>query len=501
MSAPESAPSSAPAAAAGAAAAAEPSLLDQVIAATKQTERSRAEDLIRTLAEEAMKGTVKWDKNLSQTITKAIGAMDALLSKQLAAVMHNKDFQKQESTWRGLHHLVMNSETSTKLKIRVFNVTKKELFKDVDKAVEFDQSQIFKKLYENEFGTAGGEPYGALIGDFEFGNHPEDTELLGKMSNVAAAAFCPFISAASPELFGFEKWSDLSKPRDLEKIFDSVEYTKWRSFRESEDSRFVTLAMPRVLSRLPYGSQTKPIEEFNYEEVPLDEKGKALPVPNDHYAWMNAAYVLGTRMTDSFAKSGFCVAIRGAEGGGKVEGLPAHIFTSDDGDADLKCPTEIGITDRREAELSKLGFLPLCHYKNTDYAVFFGAQTTQKPKKYDRPEATANAAISARLPYIMATSRFAHYIKVMARDKIGSFMEASDCQDWLNRWILNYVNNNPKSGQETRAKYPLREAKVEVKEVPGKPGSYNAVAWMRPWLQMEELTASLRMVARIPQKS
>jgi type VI secretion system protein ImpC len=421
MSSPESARSSAPAAAAGAAA--EPSLLDQVIAATKQTERSRAEDLVRTLAEEALKGTVKWDRNLTQTLNKAVAAMDAMLSKQLAAIMHNKDFQKQESTWRGLHHLVMNSETSATLKIKVLNVTKKELFKDVDKAVEFDQSQIFKKLYENEFGTPGGEPYGAIIGDFEFTNHPEDTELLGKMSNVAAAGFCPFLSAASPEMFGFDKWADLSKPRDLEKIFDSIEYTKWKSFRDTEDSRFVTLTMPRVLSRLPYGSNTKPIEEFNYEEVPLDEKGKALPVPNEHYSWMNAAYVLGTRMTDSFAKSGFCVAIRGAEGGGKVEGLPAHVFTSDDGDPDLKCPTEIGITDRREAELSKLGFLPLCHYKNTDYAVFFGAQTAQKPKKYDKPEATANAAISARLPYIMATSRFAHYLKVMARDKIGSFME------------------------------------------------------------------------------
>jgi type VI secretion system protein ImpC len=204
-------------------------------------------------------------------------------------------------------------------------------------------------------------------------------------------------------------------------------------------------------------------------------------------------------MTDSFAKSGFCVAIRGAEGGGKVENLPAHIFTSDDGDPDLKCPTEIGITDRREAELSKLGFLPLCHYKNTDYAVFFGAQSTQKPKKYDRPEATANAAISARLPYIMATSRIAHYLKVMARDKIGSFMEAADCEAWLNRWIKNYVNSNPNASQDMKAKYPLAEAKVQVKEIPGKPGSYNAVAWLRPWLQFEELTTSLRMVARIPQ--
>lgn len=476
----------------------EVSFLEQAIAATKQTERSRAEELLKTLTEEAMKGTVTWSRNVSQTITEGIKAIDEVLSKQMAAILHNPAFQKLEGSWRGLHHLVMNTETSTNLKLKVLNVSKRELFKDVDKAVEFDQSQIFKKLYENEFGTPGGEPYGSLIGDYEFTNHPEDVELLSKMSNVAAAAFCPFISAADPKLMGFDSWGELSKPRDLEKIFDTVEYAKWRSFRDSEDSRFVSLVMPRVLSRLPYGASTKPIEEFNFEEVDMDASGKAKPVPNEHYTWMNAAYVMGTKMTDAFAKYGFCVAIRGAEGGGKVEGLPAHVFTSDDGDPDLKCPTEIGITDRRSAELDKLGFLPLCHYKNTDYAVFFGAQTVQKPKKYDRPEATANAAISARLPYIMASSRFAHYLKVMARDKIGSFMEAADCEEWLNRWIANYVNNNPKAGQETKAKFPLADAKVQVKEIPGAPGSYNAVAYLRPWLQMEELTTSLRMVARIP---
>jgi type VI secretion system protein ImpC len=474
----------------------EGSLLEDVISATKQTERSRTEDLMKTLVGQAMAGVVTWDKNVTKTINATIKAIDQKLSTQLAAIMHNPDLQKLEGTWRGLHYLVMNSETSAQLKIKVLNVPKRELYKDVDKAVEFDQSQIFKKLYENEFGSPGGEPYGTLVGDYEFTNHPEDIDLLAKMSNVAAAAFCPFIAAGAPELFGFESWQELTKPRDLEKIFTAIEYTKWRSFRDSEDSRFVTLVMPRVLARLSYGADTKPIEEFGYEEVDASK-----PVPHDHFTWMNASYVMGTKITDAFSKYGMCTAIRGAEGGGKVEGLPAFIFTSDDGDKDLKCPTEIGITDRREAELSKLGFLPLCHYKNTDYAVFFGGQTVQKPKKYDRPEATANAAISARLPYIMATSRFAHYLKVMARDMIGSFKEASNVEDDLNRWINNYVNANEKAGQDTKAKYPLREAKVEVKEIPGQPGSYNAVCWMRPWLQFEELTASMRMVASIPKQS
>ncbi|SHO67177.1 type VI secretion system protein ImpC [Pseudoxanthobacter soli DSM 19599] len=476
------------------------SFLDQAIAATKQTDPDRTTELLRTLTREALAGTVTYSKNLAQTISAAISSIDAKLSTQLNAIMHHPDFQKLEGTWRGLNYLVMNSETSTTLKIRVLNCTKRELYKNLSKASEFDQSAIFKKIYESEFGSPGGEPYGALIGDYEFSNHPEDIELLSQMSSVAAAAFAPFIAAADPALFGFDNYTELSKPRDLEKIFDTVEYAKWRSFRESEDSRFVTLALPRTLARLPYGAMTKPVEEFNYEEGHIVD-GVPRAMANNEYCWMNSAFVLGARLTDAFAQHGWCTAIRGAEGGGKVENLPSHVFVSDDGDVDQQCPTEIGITDRREAELSKLGFLPLCHYKGTDYAVFFGAQTTQKPKKYDRPEATANAAISARLPYIMATSRFAHYLKIMGRDKVGAFMEASDCEAWLNRWIINYVNGNPDAGQDMKAKYPLAEAKVEVREIPGKPGSYNAVAWLRPWLQMEELTTSLRMVARIPSAS
>jgi type VI secretion system protein ImpC len=474
------------------------SLLEQVITATKQTERSRSEELLKTLTDEALKGTVTWDRNLTVTINKAIAAIDNAMSKQLAAIMHAEKFQKLEGTWRGLHHLVMNSETGASLKIRMMNVSKRDLFKDLDKAVEFDQSQIFKKLYENEFGTPGGEPYGALVGDYEFSNHPDDVDLLRNMSSVAAAAFCPFISSVAPAMFGFDDWTELSKPRDLEKIFDSSEYAKWRSFRESDDARFVNLVMPRTLSRLPYGKDTKPIDEFDYEEFAGNE-GKT--ASHEQFNWMNAAYVHATRLTDAFAQYGWCTAIRGAEGGGKVEGLPTYNFISDDGDVDMKCPTEVGITDRREAELSKLGFLPLCHYKNTDYSVFFGAQSTQKPKVYDNHAATENAAISARLPYVMATSRMAHYLKVMGRDKIGSFMEAKDAEQWLNSWIMGYVNSNADSGPEMKARYPLAEARVEVKEVPGKPGSYNAVAWLRPWLQMEELTASLRLVARIPKAS
>ncbi|MCQ8278636.1 type VI secretion system contractile sheath large subunit [Acetobacteraceae bacterium KSS8] len=475
-------------------------LLGQVISATRQTEPDRAAELVRTLVEQAGQGVVTFDRNLTRTIEKAVAKLDETLSTQLNAIMHDPRFLKLEGSWRGLRYLVMNSETSNNLKIRVVNASKKELHRDLTRVVEFDQSLLFRKIYENEFGTPGGEPYGALIGDYEWTNAPEDIETLREISHVSAAAFAPFISAAGAGMMGFESWNELSRPRDLAKIFDTVEYLKWRGFRDSEDSRFVALTMPRVLARLPYGEATRSVDEFGYEEAPKTADGRSAALPHDQYCWMNAAFVMGTRLTEAFARYGFCTAIRGAENGGKVEDLPQHVFVSDDGDLDAKCPTEIGITDRRENELSNLGFLPLCHYKNEDYAVFFGSQTAQKPKQYDKPEATANAAISARLSYIMATSRFAHYLKVMARDKIGSFMEVDDCERWLNNWVRRYTNSNEAAGPESKAKFPLREAKVEVTEVPGRPGAYNAVAYLRPWLQLEELTASMRLVARIPER-
>ncbi len=477
---------------------AQDTILDKVIKATKQTTRSQTEDLLRSLTQHALEGAVTWDKNLTGTIKQSIKKIDEKISQQLAKIMHHEKFSKLEGSWRGLNHLVMNTETSTSLRIKVMYLSKRELFKDLDKAVEFDQSQLFKKVYENEFGMPGGEPYSLLVGDYEFTGHPEDIDTLAKVSNVAAAAFTPFIASAGPSIMGFDDWRELAKPRDLAKIFDNVEYAKWQSFRESEDARFVTLTLPRTLARLPYGEDTKPVDEFDYEEISEQRNGKAAQQDHKEYCWMNSAYALGTQITAAFSKYNWCTAIRGVENGGKVENLPLHVFYSTDGDLDSQCPTELGITDRREAELSNLGFLPLCHFKNTDYSVFFGAQSVQKPKKYDIPTATANAMISARLPYILATSRFAHYLKVLARDKIGSFMEAADCEEWLNRWINNYVNANESSGAEIKAKFPLREAKIKVQEIPGKPGSYNAVAWLRPWLQLEELTTSLRMVARIP---
>jgi type VI secretion system protein ImpC len=407
-------------------------------------------------------------------------------------IMHAEDFQKLEASWRGLHHLVFESETSTMLKIRVMNVSKKDLLRDLERAVEFDQSALFKKLYEEEYGTFGGAPYGALIGDYEFSNHPQDMFLLEKISNVAAAAHAPFVAAASSQLFGWDDFTQLAEVRDLAKIFDRVEYVKWRSFRESEDSRYVGLCLPHTLMRLPYGVDTVPTETFNFTE---NVDG------TDHkkYLWGNAAYSFGTRLTEAFAKYYWTVAIRGVEGGGLVQGLPTHTFRTDEGEVALKCPTEISITDRREKEFSDLGFIPLVHCKNTDYAAFFGAQSANKAKKYDTDAANANARLSAQLQYIFAVSRFAHYLKSMMRDKIGSFMSRKNCEDFLNRWISNYVLLDDSAGQELKAQYPLREARIEVVEIAGKPGCYKAVAFLRPHFQLEELTVSLRLVAELPQ--
>ena len=431
------------------------------------------------------------DADKVKLIQERIAQIDELLTGYLNEIMHDERFQRLEASWRGLHYLVSNTETSTTLKLRLLNATKKEVLDDLKRAVEFDQSVQFKQLYEEEYGTFGGHPYSVLVADYEFSRHPDDFEFLDKIAGVAAAAHAPFIAAASPNLFDMDSFTELGKPRDLAKIFESAELIKWRSFREGEDSRYVALTLPHILMRLPYGPDTSPVEEFDFRE---DVDGR------DHskYLWGNPAYAMGVRITDAFAKYKWTAAIRGVEGGGIVEGLPTHTFRTDEGDVAAKCPTEIAITDRREKELNDLGFISLVHCKNTDRAAFFGGQTAQKPKVYNTPQATANARVSSQLPYILAASRFAHYIKAIMRDKVGSFMTRDNVEKYLNSWIANYVLLNDNASQASKASYPLREARVDVFDMPGKPGCYKATVFLRPHFQLEELTASIRLVAELP---
>jgi len=474
-------------------------LLDQIVEEGRlgrdDAARQRGKDLIREFLEQVLAGEMSVSRDTEAMINARIAQIDHLLSIQLNEVLHHPQLQKLEASWRGLRYLLDQSETGTNLKLKVLNVSKKELLRDLQRAPEFDQSAAFKKVYEEEFGVFGGHPFGALIGDYEFGRHPEDIELLESMSHVAASAHAPFLTAAGPELLNLDSFTNLSAPRDLAKIFDTTEYAKWKSFRDSDDSRYVALAMPHTLMRLPYGQDTKPVDAFNYEEA-VDG--------TDHskYLWGNAAYSLGSRLTNAFAEYGWCVAIRGVEGGGLVQGLPAHNFQTDEGDIALKCPTEIAITDRREKELADLVLAPLVHCKGTDYAAFFSVQSCNKPKRYDNEAANANARLSAQIPYIMATSRFAHYMKAMMRDKVGSFMNREECQDFLNKWILQYVVANPDSvGPEMKARFPLSDARVDVEEIPGKPGAYRAVAFLKPHFQLEELSISLRLVADLPESA
>ena len=430
-------------------------------------------------------------KDVVAFINLCIQQLDEKLGNQLNEIIHDPAFLTLEGSWRGLNYLVMNTETGAKLKLRLLNITRNELQTDLEKAVEFDQSQLFKKVYEEEYGTFGGHPYSCLLGDFDFGRHPQDIALLEKISGVAAAAHAPFISGVSPKLFDLDSFEQLGVPRDLTKVFESTELVKWTSFRSSEDARYIALALPKVLMRLPYGAETLPVEGMNFEE-------EVSGTDSSKFCWANAAYILSQRITNAFAHYGWTAAIRGVEGGGIVEGLPAYTFKTTDGDIALKCPTQTAITDRREKELSDLGFICLCHCKGTDYAAFFGGQTTQKPKVYNLDEANANANLSARLPYILAASRFAHYIKVIMRDKIGSFLTKDNVSTYLNSWIANYVLLNDDAGQSVKAKYPLREARIDVFDVPGKPGSYRSVVYLRPHFQMEELTTSIRLVATLP---
>jgi type VI secretion system protein ImpC len=456
--------------------------------------RGAVEQAVHTLAQQALSNTQLLSGDAVKTIEAMIAAIDAKLTEQVNLILHHEDFQKLESAWRGLHHLVNNTETDEMLKIRVMNISKQDLGKTLKryKGTAWDQSPLFKRVYEEEYGQFGGEPFGCLVGDYQFDHTPPDVELLGEMAKIAAAAHAPFIAAAAPTVMQMESWQELANPRDLTKIFQTPEYAAWRSLRESDDARYLAMCMPRFLGRLPYGAKTSPVNEFDFEE---DTSG----AQHDKYSWCNAAYAMAVNINRSFKLYGWCSRIRGIESGGSVEGLPSHTFPTDDGGIDMKCPTEIAISDRREAELSKNGFLAMIHRKNSDFAAFIGAQSLQKPFEYDDPDATSNAALAARLPYLFACNRFAHYLKCIVRDKIGSFKSREAMERWLNDWILNYVDGDPINSTEmTKAERPLAAAEVTVEEVEGAPGYYSSKFFLKPHYQLEGLTVSLRLVSKLP---
>jgi type VI secretion system protein ImpC len=470
------------------------SLLQKEFKPKSERAKEAVEDAVKTLAEQALAKTNLISDDAVKSIEAIIAEIDKRLTDQVNQIMHHPDFQKLEGSWRGMHYLVNNTETDEMLKIKVLNINKIEAHKTLKKfkGTAWDQSPLFKKIYEYGYGLFGAEIFGCLIGDYEFDHSPPDVEFLNGIAEISAAAHVPFIAAASPTLLNMGSWQELSNPRDLTKIFQTPEYASWRSLRESEDSRYIGLAMPRFLSRLPYGAKTAPVEEFAFEE-------DVEHADHNKYTWTNSAYAMGVNINRAFKLYGWCSRIRGIESGGAVEGLPTHTFPTDDGGVDMKCPTEIAISDRREAELAKNGFMPLLHKKNSDFAAFIGAQSLQKPFEYDDPDATANANLSARLPYLFAACRFAHYLKCIVRDKIGSFKERDDMEKWLNKWINNYVEANPATASEAdKARKPLAAAQVVVEEVEGNPGYYNSKFFLRPHYQLEGLTVSLRLVSKLP---
>lgn len=478
-----------------AAEATELTLLDQIVEQGRlgkdAAAKERGKDMVKQFVSEVLAGQITVSKDTEVMINSRIAQIDHLISLQLNEIMHAPEFQKLEGTWRGLRYMLGQSETSDMLKIKILNVGKKELLRDLQRAPEFDQSALFKKVYEEEYGVFGGAPFGALVGDYEFEKSGQDIELLEKVAQVAAASHAPFITGTSPDMLNLESYTQLDSPRDLAKVFDTTEYARWKAFRQSEDSRYVALTLPRMLLREPYGPNNVPVDAFNYDE-------RVDGTEHDKYLWGNAAWALGARVTNAFAQYGWCACIRGVESGGMVEGLPTHNFRTDSGDVAMKCPTETPITDRREKELADLGFAPLVHQKGSSNACFFSVQSAQKPKIYTSDAATANSRISSQLPYIFAVSRFAHYLKAMMRDKIGGYMSKSEAQSFLNTWIANYVVGNDDAPLSVKAKRPLREANVEVQEVPGKPGAYRAVAFLRPHFQLDELSVSMRLVAELP---
>ena len=468
-------------------------LLQKEFKPNDEKRADRISQAVQTLAQQALADAAVIGDDVFSTVDAMRAALDRKLSQQMDAIIHHPDFQKLESAWRGLHYLVMNTSTGKDMKIRVMNMSKDEcrrMFRQFRDAA-WDQSPLFKKVYESEFGQLGGQPYGAFTCDYSFDHSGPDLEVMKGLAKIGAAAHAPFIAGAAPSLFGMESWQELSNPRDLAKLFDATDYLAWRTFRESDDARYLALTMPRFLGRPTYGAKSEPVDAFDYEE---ETKGD-----HNNHLWINAAYAMATRITEAFSTWGWCTRIRGVESGGTVEGLPTAMFPTDDGGVDLKCPTEIAISDRREAELSAAGMLALVHRKNTDQATFIGGQTVHKPKNFDNADATANSNLSARLPYIFASCRFAHYLKCMVRDWVGGSREEKQLQMDLTNWVMQYVDGSPQSSSEsTKAKLPLKGAQVEILPDPENPGYYKGKFMFVPHYQMEGMDIAMSMVSRLP---
>lgn len=465
----------------------------------KESESDKLKTLVGNLAVAAQErsGTATISGNAVKSIKSLIGGIDSMLTDQMNEIMHAPEVREIEGTWRGLHYLVNNTETDQKLKIRVMNIKKDDLADHLEdfEGQMWDQADMFKKVYTDEYSMFGGEPFGCIVGAYEFSHHPKDVGMLRNLSGICAAAHAPFIAAAAPQLFRMDSWQELPNPQDLEQIVSSPDYASWQSLRESEDARYIGLTMPRVLGRLPYGADTVPVKGFDFEEK----------IEGDHenYVWMNAAFAMGVNINRSHKLYGWGTQIRGVESGGTVMNLPVHSFPTDDGSVAMKCPTEIAIDDRREAELAKLGMMPILHRKNTDTAAFIGAHSLQDDEtragKLVDPDAQANERLSANLPYLFPVSRFAHYLKAIARDKVGTFKERADMQVWLSEWINRYVlANTAMADDAAKAKRPLAAAEVEVDSVEGRPGYYNARFFLRPHYQLEGINASLRLVSELP---
>ncbi|OWU69180.1 EvpB family type VI secretion protein [Roseovarius sp. 22II1-1F6A] len=469
-------------------------LLKQNFKPRSDSAATEVENAVQTLVKEALADQNVIKEDIIDTVDEMIAKLDQKLTAQVNEILHHEEYQKVESAWRGLHYFVMNSEPDASMKIKVLNVSKKELERELRSypGAKWDQSPLFKRIYEAEFGQLGGQPYGALVGDFYFDHSPADVRLLRDLGKIAAASHAPFISSASAGLLGMDSWNELNNPTDLASIFETPEYAAWKSLRESENSRYVALTAPRVLAREPYGQDSLPVEAFNFEEETDGHTG-------EKYAWMNAAYTMAANIARAHKDYGWTVRIRGVQAGGEVINLPTHTFKTDDGAVDMKCPTEIAITDRREAEMSKIGMIGLVHRKNSDKAAFIGAQSLYKPKSYVDPQATASDNLSSRLPYIFAVSRFSHYLKCMVRDQIGMTREKEQLQRSLQTWIAQYIDGDPKnSSEETKARRPLAGAEIMVVEDEENPGYYMGKFFLRPHFQMEGMDIGMSLVSRLP---